>query len=93
MSNHRIDIHIIKGGYIPACFECGARSIENSTHGWVVIIIAMGAIFYGTGPAFKSGWNISTFNNVDIYPMIAHILGIKPVKMDGKLEDVMPLLK
>ncbi len=68
-------------------------SYGKGNHGYDNDNPTMGAIFYATGPAFKTGWNISTFNNVDIYPMIAHILGIKPVKMDGKLEDVMPLLK
>jgi len=32
------------------------------------------------------------FNNVDLYPLMAHILGIQPVEVDGKLKNTKDML-
>ena len=54
----------------------------------------MGAIFYASGPSFKSGMKIGKFRNIHIYPMIAKILGINSLpEIDGKLEVLAPILK
>lgn len=50
------------------------------------------AIFYAYGPAFKENYIAPTFNNVDIYPLIAHILNLKPAIVDGSLDNVIGLL-
>jgi predicted AlkP superfamily pyrophosphatase or phosphodiesterase len=52
----------------------------------------MGALFIATGPAFKSGLVVKPFPNVDVYPLMTHILGLKPQPNDGKLADVAPML-
>ncbi|MBR10166.1 MAG: alkaline phosphatase family protein [Rickettsiales bacterium] len=45
----------------------------------------MGAIFYGTGPDFKVGLEISPFQNIHVYPLIAQILGLNYThQIDGK---------
>ncbi len=67
----------------------------NSTHGYEPHkSLAMGAIFYATGPAFKPT-NLTTFENVHVYPLVAHILGLPyPAdSIDGKLEVLKPILK
>ncbi|OQP52671.1 phosphodiesterase [Niastella yeongjuensis] len=53
----------------------------------------MHAIFYAWGPAFKKGITIPTFENVDVYPMIAGLLGL-PVteKIDGNKKVLQPIL-
>jgi predicted AlkP superfamily pyrophosphatase or phosphodiesterase len=44
----------------------------------------MHAVFYAWGPAFKKGLTIPPFNNVDVYPLIAELLGLKyDFKIDG----------
>jgi alkaline phosphatase D len=53
----------------------------------------MHAIFYATGPAFKKGHVHPTFNNVDLYPLMAYILGLEPVEVDGKFANVRDMLK
>jgi len=54
---------------------------------------SMQAIFFAQGPAFKKNYTITSINNIDIYPLIAKILNIKPYhKIDGKLENVISLL-
>ena len=35
------------------------------------------------GPAFHKGYKHSTINTVDIYPMMCHILGLKPHPNNG----------
>ncbi len=53
----------------------------------------MHAIFYATGPAFRKGHLHPTFDNVDLYPLFAHILGLAPAPADGKFERVEGMLK
>lgn len=53
----------------------------------------MHAIFYATGPAFKKNHLHPTFNNVDLYPLMAHILGLVPAEVDGEFDNVFGMLK
>jgi hypothetical protein len=36
----------------------------------------MGATFYAWGPVFRQRLSIPAFENVDVYPLIAQILGL-----------------
>lgn len=38
------------------------------------------------GPAFKRGHTIAGIDNVDVYPLLAHLLGIAPAAHDGDLQ-------
>jgi predicted AlkP superfamily pyrophosphatase or phosphodiesterase len=58
----------------------------------------MKAIFYAAGPDIRSGVNLPAFENVDVYPLIAHILGLdisnlKTSAIDGKLTVLQGVLK
>lgn len=53
----------------------------------------MHGIFYAVGPAFKKSYVQTTFENVDIYGLIAKILHLKPAENDGNLERVEGMLK
>lgn len=64
----------------------------GGTHGYDNRNTDMHHIFYAEGPAFKSGYTHPPFENVDIYPLIAEILGLDPASVDGKLEDVEGML-
>ncbi|MFA8450142.1 MAG: ectonucleotide pyrophosphatase/phosphodiesterase [Bacteroidales bacterium] len=66
---------------------------KSGAHGFDNNITDMHAIFYAMGPAFKKGYTQPTFPNVDVYPLIAKILNIKPEPTDGKLEEVEGMLK
>jgi alkaline phosphatase D len=61
-------------------------------HGYDNYNTDMHAIFYAKGPAFKNGYLHPTFDNVDLYPLFAHILNLKPAEVDGKLESVKGML-
>ena len=54
----------------------------------------MGAIFYIEGPTIKKGYKLSPIENVNIYPLVAHLLQLnidKPI--DGKFSVTSSLLK
>jgi alkaline phosphatase D len=65
----------------------------KGTHGYDNAWRAMHAIFYAAGPAFKTNYQQKSFENVDLYPLIAKILKLKPVQTDGHLSDVEKMLK
>jgi alkaline phosphatase D len=48
----------------------------------------MKASFYAAGPDIAAGVQLPVFENVDVYPLIAKILGLKPPVMDGSLAPV-----
>jgi alkaline phosphatase D len=65
---------------------------SRGAHGYNPYDTDMHAIFYATGPAFKAGYRQPTFENVDLYPLICHILKIAPAPVDGRIERVSGML-
>ena len=65
----------------------------GGTHGYDPQNIDMHAIFYAAGPAFKQRYIQPTFENVDIYNIIAHILNLKPAPNNGNFERVKEMLR
>ena len=54
----------------------------------------MHATFLAWGPAFKSNMKIRSFENVNVYPLIAEILGLKITEdIDGKKKVLKNILK
>jgi len=55
----------------------------------------MRAYFTAWGPAFKKGLQIEHFENVNVYPLVAHILGLKydEASIDGKFEVLKQIIK
>ncbi len=67
---------------------------HGGTHGFDNALRSMEGIFIADGPAFKDGYRRSHLENVDIYPLIAYLLGLKPYPgIDGKLARVQDVLK
>ena len=63
------------------------------THGFDPSYSDMNVLFRAAGPDFKKGYKrATTFQNVNIYPLLTHLLGIAPSACDGKLENVADLL-
>ncbi len=68
----------------------------SSTHGYdPADCPSMGAIFYATGPAFIHDTKVDSFENIDIYPLISHILRIEyeSSAIDGSLKSLRKILK
>jgi predicted AlkP superfamily pyrophosphatase or phosphodiesterase len=53
----------------------------------------MRALFVANGPAFRRGLVVPEFDNVDVYPLLAHLLGIPPRPNDGDFAAVAPMLR
>ena len=68
------------------------RHISLGEHGYDNEDPAMRALFVAHGPAFKRGLVVPEFDNVDIYPLLAAILRIKPAPNDGDFSVVKPIL-
>ena len=60
----------------------------HGNHGYDPAESTMAALFLAHGPAFKAGVTLPTFDNVDVYPMLAMLIGVKPEPNDGRLSDV-----
>ncbi|KAH3726787.1 hypothetical protein DPMN_052656 [Dreissena polymorpha] len=52
----------------------------------------MHPFFAAMGPSFKKGSKVTTFNIVDVYPMLCTILGLKPALNNGSMDVVTELL-
>jgi len=68
--------------------------VSKGGHGWSQYDgMDMHGIFYAKGPQFKERLQIDTQENINIYPLIAHILGLKiEHEIDGKLNNMQELL-
>ncbi len=54
----------------------------------------MRALFIASGPAFARGQTLPTFDNVDVYPLLRHLIGLPPVSgVDGRIGPVRRALR
>lgn len=74
--------------------ESGSKKTPGK-HGYNPFKIPeMRATFAASGPAFKEGKKIGTFRNVNLYPMVAEILGLKVSQtIDGSPKTAKKVLK
>ena len=77
-----------------------APSRNNGTHGFDPKETDMMVAFRAIGPDFKEGYDApytegeqSSFRNIDLYPMLCKLLGVKPAPVDGSLERIQHILK
>lgn len=68
------------------------RGYSLGTHGYNPANRDMHTIFYAMGPAFKSGYSHGSFENVNLYPLLAEIMNLDPAETDGNLENVKSML-
>jgi alkaline phosphatase D len=54
---------------------------------------SMRAIFYAAGPDVRPGSRLPAFENIDVYPLIARILGLSIGPIDGRLESLQGILQ
>jgi hypothetical protein len=76
-------------------FNLGTSKPTKGKHGFDNKEVDMRASFMAWGPAFNEGLTIDGFENVHVYPLVAHILGLQynPQAIDGKFEVLKPILK
>ena len=62
-------------------------------HGFAAEAPEMRASFVAAGPSFRAGVVLAPFPNVDLYPLLAHLLGVRPAPNDGALAPLLPALR
>jgi alkaline phosphatase D len=76
----------------------GPERVPVGAHGYdPTKMPEMKAIFFAAGPDIRSGVTVQPFENVDVYPLIAKILGLDITNLptgpiDGKLEALQSIL-
>jgi predicted AlkP superfamily pyrophosphatase or phosphodiesterase len=77
-----------------------APSGNHGTHGFHCKETDMMVAVRAVGPDFKVAYEApftegeqSAFRNIDLYPLLCKLLGIKPAPVDGKLERIQNILR
>lgn len=84
---------ILLVAHYPRVFHDRGRMLAGE-HGYDPSIPDMGATFYAWGPAFRQGMSVQAFENVNVYPLIAHILGLRVTRpIDGSEKGWAGMLK
>lgn len=67
-------------------------SLKLGDHGYDNSLSSMHPFLAAHGPAFHKGYKQCTIDSVDIYPMMCHILGLKPHPNNGTFGHIQCLL-
>ncbi len=66
---------------------------DGGAHGYDPADPTMRAVFVAHGPAFKPGVILPLFDNVDVYPLLTRLIGVKGEKGDGRVGPMKPALR
>ena len=69
------------------------KPLVGGAHGYDNTNMEMHGIFYAYGSSFKKNYKRKTISNVQLYPLMAHILHLKPSVTDGKLNEIKDVIK
>jgi predicted AlkP superfamily pyrophosphatase or phosphodiesterase len=80
------------GWYITthARVEAMKTPLNKGSHGYDPKSPLMAALFIAHGPAFKAGVTLKRFDNVDVQPLMAQLLGIPVPRGDGTASVFVP---
>ena len=67
--------------------------VSAGSHGYAPEDPSMRAVFVADGPAFRDGAVLPPFDNVDVYPLLMHLLGVPAQASDGDAETLQPALR
>jgi predicted AlkP superfamily pyrophosphatase or phosphodiesterase len=77
---------------LPRMLEGRAQGGTRGSHGYDPALPSMRAVFIASGPAFRRGAVIDAIDNVDVYPLLARLLGIPAAAHDGDGAALLPAL-
>ncbi|UOV06223.1 ectonucleotide pyrophosphatase/phosphodiesterase [Pseudoxanthomonas sp. F37] len=66
--------------------------LNRGSHGYDNALPSMRAVFIAAGPSFRRGATLPAFDNVDVYPLLAELLGLAPARNDGTADTFKPVL-
>jgi predicted AlkP superfamily pyrophosphatase or phosphodiesterase len=81
------------GAETPARLARRKPGATRGAHGFDPAEPSMHALFIAQGPAFRQDVALAPFDNVDVYPLLAKLLGIAPQPNDGDIAPLLPALK
>ena len=70
-----------------------AAGTTRGSHGYDPALPSMRAVFIARGPSFKQHQVLPPFDNVDVYPLLARLLGIPAAANDGNPQALLPALR
>jgi predicted AlkP superfamily pyrophosphatase or phosphodiesterase len=70
-----------------------AAVFSRGNHGYDPQVRAMHGLFIASGPAFRRGAVVPRFESVDVYDVLARVLGVAPAPNDGNPETAARLLR
>jgi predicted AlkP superfamily pyrophosphatase or phosphodiesterase len=82
------------GGNITShTYEIDGGHFSAGEHGYDNDDPEMRALFVAHGPDFRRGLVVPEFDNVDVYPLLAHLLHLRPQPNDGDYAAVAGMLR
>ena len=84
---YNIAAHLPRSNGNPTTPSIGQHGYDPTT------MVSMEAIFYAAGPDIRAGVTVAPFENVNVYPLIAKILGLRVGAIDGKLRVLQGILQ
>jgi predicted AlkP superfamily pyrophosphatase or phosphodiesterase len=70
----------------------GTGQLPRGHHGYPPDVPSMRALFLARGPAFAQGVVVEPFENVHVYSLLTHVLGLTPAQTDGSLDSIKAVL-
>jgi predicted AlkP superfamily pyrophosphatase or phosphodiesterase len=69
------------------------KPFSGGDHGYDNDAPDMRALFIANGPAFRPGAVLPSFDNVDVYPLVGKLIGVRPNPGDGTIAPFLPTLR
>lgn len=66
------------------------RPMSGGAHGYDPADPSMAAIFVAAGRSFRGGVSAPVLDNVDVYPLLARLLDVRPEPNQGRLTPLLP---
>jgi predicted AlkP superfamily pyrophosphatase or phosphodiesterase len=70
-----------------------AAVFSRGNHGYDPQVQAMHGLFIASGPAFRRGTVVPRFESVDVYNILARVLGVSPAPNDGNPDTAAQVLR
>jgi predicted AlkP superfamily pyrophosphatase or phosphodiesterase len=76
-----------------AMVDSNPRFGVGGNHGYDPALESMGALFVGVGPRLARGKVVPRVRAVDLYALMAHLIGVPPAPNNGTLDSIAMVLK
>ncbi|MCL7714334.1 ectonucleotide pyrophosphatase/phosphodiesterase [Stenotrophomonas mori] len=78
---------------LPRAVIAQRPAADRGSHGYDPALPSMQAAFVARGPSFNRGQVLPTFDNVDLYPLLARLTGITAAPNDGNPQTLLQALR